>query len=93
MFNKRLITDQNIFTENRPSALPRVLLVNTILALMAGTILWAVLERNAALDHQLFSDSLKQGPNVSIGAIQVSHSQAVTTNLENLLAPQRPIAY
>ena len=76
MFNKRVVvTDQNIFTENKHSAIPRIIMANTILTLMAGTILWAVLERNVALDNQTFGDAFEQVP-VSIAApLQVSSIQ------------------
>ncbi len=73
MFNRRVVvTDQNIFTENRSSAIPRIIMVNTILGLMAGTILWAVLERNVALENQEFGDAINQAPTSISAPLQVT---------------------
>ena len=84
MFNT-YIKDQNIFTENEPSALPRILLVNTILALMAGMVLWAVLQRNFDLNHQALAASVDQAQVVISTGLQVSNATIDSpTNLENL---------
>lgn len=84
MFNT-YIKEQNIFTENKPSALPRILFVNTVLALMAGTILWVVLQRNFELNNQVLASSVDQAQAITANGLQRSNPTiASATNLENL---------
>lgn len=79
MFN-RVVLDQNIFIANKPSALPTILMVNTFLALIAGVIFWAVLERSYELESQLFAEEMNQPlQTISSVAQQPDSEQVVMT--------------